>query len=168
MCELCVSARRISRGANNSSIIHPRKVCSRNYPQGGWATFFFRPLHPQDTHGVRAPRPPGHVCALINPPHYGSNMPWPPGQVTPPPPTPRTHCQQNTLPPPDKKVFAVPPEDNFWNSPNTRHDVGLNIGLDLWSQLTGNGLMLSDLLHVETILMDVTNHEILPFISNLE
>ena len=37
--------------------------------------FFFRPLHPQDTQGVRAPRPPGHVSALINPPHYGSNMP---------------------------------------------------------------------------------------------
>ena len=36
-------------------------------------------------------------------------MPWPPGQVTPPPPTPRTHCQQNTLPPPDKKVFAAHP-----------------------------------------------------------
>ena len=52
----------------------------------GGATFFFRPLHPQDTHGVRAPRPPGHVSALINPPHYGSNMPWPPGQVTPHPP----------------------------------------------------------------------------------
>ena len=73
-------------------------------------TFFFRPLHPQDTQGVGAPRPPGHVSALINPPHYGSNMPWPPGQVTPPSPTPRTHCQQNTLPPPpDKKVFAAPP-----------------------------------------------------------
>ena len=58
----------------------------------GGGTFFFRTLHPQDTHGVRAPRPPGHVRALINLPHYGSNMPWPPGQVTPPPPTPRTHC----------------------------------------------------------------------------
>ena len=75
----------------------------------GGATFFFRPLHPQETQGVRAPRPPGHVSALINPPHYGSNMPWPPGQVTPPPPTPRTHCQQNTLPPPDKKVSAAHP-----------------------------------------------------------
>ena len=42
---------------------------------GGWATFFFRPLHPQDTHGVRAPLPPGHVSALINLPHYGSNTP---------------------------------------------------------------------------------------------
>ena len=82
---------------------------------GGRAHFFFRPLHPQDTHGVRAPQPPGHISALINLPHYGSNTPWPPGQVTSPPPTPRTHCQQNTLHPQDK-VF-VPPEDNFWNSP---------------------------------------------------
>ena len=73
------------------------------------AQFFFRPLHPQDTHGVRAPRPPGHVSALINLPHYGTNTPWPPGQVTSPPPTPWTHCQQNTLHPQDKKVFAAPP-----------------------------------------------------------
>ena len=84
---------------------------------GGWATFFFRPLHPQDTHGVRAPRPPGHVSALINLPHYGSNTPWSPGQVTSPPPTPRS-----TKPPPptgQKSVFncGSPPEDNFWNSP---------------------------------------------------
>ena len=83
------------------------KGSSRYYPQGGH--IFFRPLHPQDTHGVRAPRPPGHVSALINLPHYGSNTPWPPGQVTSPPPTPRTHCQQNTLHPQDKKVFAPPP-----------------------------------------------------------
>ena len=44
------------------------KGCSRNYPQwGSGPHFFFRPLHPQDTHGVRAPWPPGHVSALINP-----------------------------------------------------------------------------------------------------
>ena len=39
---------------------------SRAVPEiilGGWATFFFRPLHPQNTHGIRAPRPSGH------PPH---------------------------------------------------------------------------------------------------
>ena len=36
---------------------------------------FCRQLHPQDKHGVGAPQPPGHVSALINPPHYGSNMP---------------------------------------------------------------------------------------------
>ena len=86
----------------------------------GEATFFFRPLHPQDTQGVRAPRPPGHVSALIKPPHHGSNMPWPPGQVTPPPPTPRTHCQQNTLPPPDKKVFAAHPlRPSYFSSDST-------------------------------------------------
>ena len=42
---------------------------------GEWAAFVFRPLHPKDTHGVGAPRPPGHVSALINSPHYGSNTP---------------------------------------------------------------------------------------------
>ena len=51
----------------------------------GWTALFFRPLHPEDKHGVRALRPPGHASALVNPPHYGSNMPWPPGQVTPHP-----------------------------------------------------------------------------------
>ena len=70
------------------------KGCSRNYPRGG--TGFSRPLHPQDKHGVRAPQPPGHLSALINPPHYRSNTCWPPRQVAP---TPRTHCQQNTPPP---------------------------------------------------------------------
>ena len=75
----------------------------------GGAHFFFRPLHPQDTQGVRAPRPSGHVSALINPPHYGSNMPWPPGQVIPPPPTSQTHCQQNTLPPTGRKSVCAPP-----------------------------------------------------------
>ena len=87
--------------------------CLRAVPEiilrGEWPTFFFRPLHPQDTHGVRVPRPAGHVSALINLSHYGSNTPWAPGQVTSPPPTPRTHCQKNTLHPQDKKVFAAPP-----------------------------------------------------------
>ena len=90
----------------------PWKTCSiRAVPEIilGGAHFFWRPLHPQDTHGVGAPPPPGHVSALINLPHYGSNMPWPPGQITPPSPTPRTYCQQNTLPPPDKKVSAAHP-----------------------------------------------------------
>ena len=36
-------------------------------------------------------------------------MPWPPGQVTPPLPTPRTHCQQNTLPPPTGQKSACGP-----------------------------------------------------------
>ena len=65
------------------------------------------------------PRPPGHVSALLNLPRYGSNTPRPPGQVTSPPSTPRTHCQQNTLHPQDKKVFASP-QDSFWNSPYLR------------------------------------------------
>ena len=87
------------------------KGCSRNYPQGGLATFFFRPLHPQDKHGMRAPWPPGHVSALINPPHYGSNMPWPAGQVTshpsdkvstkhPPPTGQKSVCSPPPPPPP--------------------------------------------------------------------
>ena len=81
----------------------------------GGGTFFFRPLHPQDTHGVRAPRPPGHVSALINLPHYGSNTPWPPGQVTPPPPL--GHTVNKTPSPHRTKKCLCPPEDNFWNSP---------------------------------------------------
>ena len=74
---------------------------------GGGATFFFRRLHPQDTHRVRAPRPPGHVCALINPPHYRSNMPWPPGQVTPHP----SDTLSTKHPPPtgQKSVCGPPP-----------------------------------------------------------
>ena len=71
-------------------------------------TFVFRPLHPQDKHGVRAPpQPRGHASALINPPHYGSNMPGPPGQVTPPP---LGHIVNKTpSTPQDKKVPAGPP-----------------------------------------------------------
>ena len=70
----------------------------QNLSSGGWATFFFRPLHPQDTHGVRAPRPPGLWIQYALTPRTSY----------PPAPTPRTHCQQNTLPPPDKKVSAPP------------------------------------------------------------
>ena len=92
------------------------KGCSGNYPRGGH--IFFRPLHPQDKHGVGAPRPPGHVSALINPPHYGSNVPWPPGQVTPQPPTPRT--RQQTPPHRTKKCLQPTPQDNFWNSPKCK------------------------------------------------
>ena len=103
------------------------KGCSRNYPQGGH--FFFRPLHPQDTHGVRAPRPPGNVSALINPPHYGSNMPWPPGQVTPHPPPHPSDTLSTKHPPPtgQKSVCGPPPEDNFWNSPKYRPILPRNI-----------------------------------------
>ena len=84
---------------------------------GGGPHFFSRPLHTQDTHGVRAPQPPGHISALINPPHYGSNIPWPPGQVTPPP---LGHIVNKTPSPPtgQKSACGPPlPEDNFWNSP---------------------------------------------------
>ena len=86
----------------------------------GGALFFSRPLHPQDTHGVRAPRPPGHVSALINPPHYGSNMPWPPRTSYPSIPHP-SDTLLTKYPPPhtgQKSVCAPPPEDNFWNSPD--------------------------------------------------
>ena len=71
------------------------------------AHIFFRPLHPQDTHGVRAPRPPGHVSALINPPHYGSNMPSPPGRY------PSTSHPSDTLstkhPPSDRTKKCLRP-----------------------------------------------------------
>ena len=66
-----------------------------------------RPLHPQETHGVRAPQPPGHVSALINLAPL-----WIKYTLTPRTgysPTPRTR-QRNTLPPKDKKVpVAHPP-----------------------------------------------------------
>ena len=86
----------------------------------GGAHFFFRPLHPQDIHGVRAPRPLGHVSALkLIRPTMDQICLDSPRTSYPSTPTPRTHCQQSTLPPPDKKVSAAhpPPEDNFWNSP---------------------------------------------------
>ena len=66
---------------------------------------FFQTLHPQDTHGVRAPRPPVHISALINLPHYGSNMPWPLGQVTPPP---LGHINKAPSPPTGQKSACGP------------------------------------------------------------
>ena len=74
---------------------------------GGGAHFLSDPSTPRTHNESQLPDPQDTVSALINPPHYRWNMPWPPGQVTSPPPTPWTHCQQNTLPPPDKKVFAA-------------------------------------------------------------
>ena len=75
---------------------------------GGGALFFFRPLHPQDTHGVRAPRPPGHVSALINLPHYGSNT-HPPllGHIVNK--TPSTHRTKKCLrsPPPPRIISGT-------------------------------------------------------------
>ena len=87
-----------------------RAVPELNYPQGG-AQFFSDPSIPRARTNMDSeppPRPPGHVSALINPPHYGSNMPWPPGQVTP---TPRTHCQQNSIntPPPHRTKKCLRP-----------------------------------------------------------
>ena len=97
------------------------EACLRAVPEIilGGAAFFFRPLHPQDTHGVRAPQPPGHVSALINLPHYESNMPWPPGQVTLHPPLPLGHVNKTPSPTGHKRACSPPtPQDNFWNSPN--------------------------------------------------
>ena len=65
-------------------------------------TFFFSDPSTPRTHMGSEPPDSQHT------PHYGSNMPWLPGQVTPHSPTPRAHCQQNTLPPQDKKVSAPP------------------------------------------------------------
>ena len=101
--------------SNFKGCVH--KGCSRNYP--GVATFFSDPSTPRTHMESEPPRPPGHISALINLPHYGSNTPWPPGQVTSPPlrhivnKTPSTHRTKKCLRPP-------PPQDNFWNSPNDR------------------------------------------------
>ena len=76
------------------------KGCSRKYPRGG-PHFFSDPSTPRTHMESESPRPPGHVSALINLPHYGSNTPWPPGQVTSP------QC-------------LWPPQDNFWNSPKRK------------------------------------------------
>ena len=93
------------------------KGCSKNYSQGGHF-FFPDPSTPRTHMESEPPRPPGHVSALINLPHYGSNTPWPPGQVTSPPP-PLGHIVNKTPSTHRTKVFAPPPppEDNFWNSP---------------------------------------------------
>ena len=80
----------------------------RAVPELSWGAHFSDPSTPR-THMESEPPPqlPGHVSALINLPHYGSNMPWPPRQVTPPPfghiKTPSPHrtkmCLQPTHPP---------------------------------------------------------------------
>ena len=70
-----------------------------------WATFFFRPHHSQDKHGVGAPQPPGHASALINLSHYRSNMPWHPGHVTPHP----WDMSTKHPPPPTGQKSAWPP-----------------------------------------------------------
>ena len=110
-----ISARHSSGGA----MYKPVRAVPEIILRGGGPHFFFRHLHPQDRHGVRAPPPSGHVSALITPrPHYGSNTPWAPGQVTPPP-HPSDMLSTKQPPPTGQKVPAAHPrEDNFWNSPN--------------------------------------------------
>ena len=76
---------------------------------GGWATFFFSdPSTPRTHMESEPPRPSGHVSALINPCRL-----WIKYALTPrtrqPLPTPRICCQQNTLPPQNKKVPAAHP-----------------------------------------------------------
>ena len=80
------------------------KGCSRNYPGG--AFFFQTPPPPGHTWSQSAPppRPSGHVSASINQPHYGSNTPWLPGQVTPHP----LDMSTNTLPHRTKKSASPP------------------------------------------------------------
>ena len=55
---------------------HPARV--RAVPEtilGGGSFFFQTPPPPGQTWSQSYPRPPGHLSALINRPHYGSNMP---------------------------------------------------------------------------------------------
>ena len=82
----------------------------------GGATFFSDPSTPRTNMESEPPWPPGHVSALINPPHYGSNMLWPPGQVIPPP---LGHVNKHPPFTGQKSACGPPPtpEDNFWNSP---------------------------------------------------
>ena len=69
---------------------------------------FFRPLHTQDTHGVRAPRPPGHVSALINPAPLWSKYALTPRTSYPLPPPPSLGHVVNK-PPPTGQKSACPP-----------------------------------------------------------
>ena len=66
------------------------KGCPRNYPGGG--TFFSDPSTLRTHMESELPYPQhSSVNQIPHPqdmPHYGSNMPWPPGQVNPPPPGP--------------------------------------------------------------------------------
>ena len=79
----------------------------------GWI-FFQTPPPPGQTSSQSPPRPPGHVSALINLPHYGSNMPWPPGQVIPHPSDMSTKHSPLAG---QKSACSSPLQDNFWNSP---------------------------------------------------
>ena len=66
----------------------------------------FRPLHPQDTHRVRAPRPPGHVSALINPAPLWIKYALTPRTSYPPP---LGHINKTPSPPPTGQKSACSP-----------------------------------------------------------
>ena len=69
------------------------------------AAFFSDPLHPQDSHGVRAPRPPGHVSALISPAPLWIKYALTPRTTYPPPPLGRV---VNKTPPPHRTKKCPP------------------------------------------------------------
>ena len=85
----------------------------------GGGKFFFWPLHPQDTHGVRTPwptgqfcepdpPPPGHVSALINPcPTVDQMRLEPQDKLTPP--TPWTGLVREVPHPSDTSTKHPPP-----------------------------------------------------------
>ena len=90
----------------------------------GGGTFFFQtPPPPGHTWSQSPSRPPGHVSALINPPQYGSNMPWPPRTSYPHP----SDTSTKHPPPTGQKSACGPtPQDNFWNSPYERYGAPLS------------------------------------------
>ena len=82
----------------------------------GGAAFFSRPLHPQDTHGVRAPPTPRtRKCC----PTMDQICLDPQDKLPPPHPTPSDMSTKHPPPPTGQKsACGPPPQDNFWNSPN--------------------------------------------------
>ena len=75
-------------------------------------TFSFRPLHPWDTHGVRAPWPSGHSRTTMDQVRLD-----PRDKLTL---HPSDRLSTKHPPPPQDTKSAcgpTPPEDNFWNSP---------------------------------------------------
>ena len=100
-------------------------------------TFFFRLLHPQDTQpwGQSPPIPRTRKCFNYPAPLWIKYALTLRTSYPSTPPTPRTHCQQNTLPPPDKKVSA-PPQDNFWNSPKLLLPSLTDWDVTFWRHLT--------------------------------
>ena len=112
-CSLCFWAFTItlSRVRELSLDLH---VCShyiylglfQKLSAGGGHFFLQTSPPPGQTWSQSPPRPPGHVSALINTPHYGANMPWPPGQVTP---NPSDTLSTKHPPPTGQKSACVPP-----------------------------------------------------------